>query len=315
MANYIAIDVGGTKIAIGVGDEKGHFLATEVLPTNTSQGIDSALDEISEAVKRVLSHAEVSLSRIARIGVGSPGPLSGTTLLGTANLPGWKGLDWKSGLEKRLGAPVAVANDATAAGLGEWVFGQGQGTQNCLYVTVSTGIGAGIVASGKLYGGARGNAGEFGHIIMKKDGPRCPAGHSGCLESLASGTAIRRMGQERKNDSEYLKALAQVDTKDVFLGYESGDPVCQDIVFEAADWLGLGLSYLVNLFNPEIIIVGGGVATHAPQDWRDRLWQGIQHWALEAMVDVVKLVPAKLGEESGLMGALALALTDHISQP
>ncbi len=308
MADYIAIDVGGTKIAIGVGTESGEFKATRVLPTNPGWDLETVACEIDDGVKGVVKDAQVGLDRIRYVGLGSPGPLDGSVLLEASNLHGWKGLDWRKSLESVLGRPVAVQNDATAAGLGEWRFGAGRGTKHCIYVTVSTGIGAGIVVDGALYAGSHGNAGEFGHLVLKTDGPECPAGHRGCLESLASGTAIARQGRERQQDSDYLRHVAEIETKTVFEGFEQGDAVAEQIIHEAADWLGLGLSYLINLFNPEKIILGGGVATHAPAVYRERAWNRARTWSLKAMIDVAQLVPAELGGDSGLKGALAVAI-------
>ncbi|MCY0877855.1 MAG: ROK family protein [Firmicutes bacterium] len=309
MAYFLAIDVGGTKIAIGVGDESGAFRGIRTLATHPSWAKEAAIANIYEAALELLSEVHVDLTECRRVGLGTPGPLDGTRLLESSNLVAWKGLDWRAELEAKFHIPVAVANDATAAGLAEWQFGAARGTRDAIYVTVSTGIGAGIIAGGALYGGARGNAGEFGHIIMQPEGPLCHAGHRGCLESLASGTAIRRMGQERQEQSEYLKVLATVDTKDVFDGYIRGDEVCVDIVHGAADRLGLGLSYLVDLFNPEKIVLGGGVATHAPASYRQRVAAAMARWALPSLASIVTVVPAELGEDSGIKGALALAIT------
>lgn len=308
MGEYVAIDVGGTKIAIGIGNKEGAFHAHRVLATDPSKKPDTVLDEIAAATAEAIREAGLDTSQLNYVGLGSPGPLDGSVIMGTSNLHGWTGLDWRAGLETRLKVPVAVQNDATAAGLGEWRYGAGRGTQYCVYVTISTGIGAGIVADGVLYSGAHGNAGEFGHLVMQPDGFECPAGHRGCLESLASGTAIARKGRERQAESAYLKAIESLDTKDVFEGMEAGDPVCAQIIDEAADWLGLGLSYLINLFNPEKIIIGGGVGTHAPSSYFQRVWTTAQRSALPAMAEVVQLVPAELGSESGLIGALAVAV-------
>jgi glucokinase len=305
---FIAIDVGGTKIAVGVGREDGKLGATQFIATDVAWTKEQVLDEIAEVVRELREKTQLGPNDVTWVGLGTPGPLDGSTLLEASNLHGWKGLNWETGLKSRLGLSVSVANDATAAGLGEWLYGAGRGTQDCLYVTVSTGIGAGIVTNGRLYAGARGNAGEFGHIVMQPDGPLCPAGHRGCLESLASGTAIRRDARERRASSKYLSGLEDIETKDVFVGYVSGDEVCQDIIAQATDRLALGLSYLVDLFNPEVIVLGGGVGTHAPQDYWQRLEDGLRTWALPALADAVHLVPAQLGEDSGLLGALAVAV-------
>lgn len=311
MKKYVAVDVGGTKIAVGIGEESGRFLGTSVLSTDTQWSQDAVLDRIAETVDQLVSETGLERTDLVRLGLGSPGPLDGPRLLETSNLHNWMGLNWETGLEGRLNLPVSVQNDATAAGLGEWMFGAGRGTNDCIYVTVSTGIGAGIVAGGRLYSGSRGNAGEFGHIVMNPSGPECPAGHQGCLESLASGTAIRRQGQAQQSLSAYLSGLDAVETKDVFDGFEAGDPACRAIIEAAADQLGLGLSYLIDLFNPEKIILGGGVATHAPASYRDRLWRAATRWSLKTMAAVVELAPAQLGGDSGLKGALAVAVTEH----
>lgn len=310
MKGYIAIDVGGTKIAIGIGTRDGSLKASREIPTDPGWSKDEVLDRVAHEVRLALEEAGLEHGDVTGVGLGTPGPLDGPVLLETSNLHNWTGLNWKSGLESRLNLLVSVENDATAAGVGEWMYGAGQGTQQCVYVTVSTGIGAGIVANGQRYSGARGNAGEFGHLVMDPKGPRCPAGHHGCLESLASGTAIRRMGQERQQESSYLKSLDAVDTKDVFEGFGQHDSVCTEIIEGASDRLALGLSYLINLLNPEVIVIGGGVGTHAPKAYFDRLSRGIERWALPAMAETVRLVQAKLGKDSGLMGALALAVTE-----
>ncbi len=311
MEVYAAIDVGGTKIAVGIGTDDGELKSTEVMETDPNWAKDEVLDRVAGAVVKVRQEANVSNQDLVRVGLGTPGPLDGPVLLEASNLHNWRGLNWQAGLESRLHIPVAVENDATAAGIGEWMYGAGRGTNQCVYVTVSTGIGAGIVVNGQRYSGARGNAGEFGHLVMRPDGLSCPAGHRGCLETLASGTAIQRAGRERQSQSPYLMTLNQVETRDVFSGYEAGDGVCAAIIDEAADWLALGLSYLVDLFNPEIIVIGGGVGTHAPTDYRERLGNGIRRWALPALGEIVRLVPAQLGQDSGLMGALALAVMEN----
>ncbi len=309
MAVYAAIDVGGTKIAVGIGHEDGTLQATTVIATDPGWSQDDVLDRIAASVDQVAETAGVSRAHIERVGLGTPGPLDGATLLETSNLHAWNGLNWQAGLTQRLRVPVSVENDATAAGVGEWLYGAGQGTRDMVYVTVSTGIGAGIITAGQRYSGSRGNAGEFGHIVMDLDGQMCSAGHRGCLESMASGTAIRRLGREKQSESAYLSMRPSVETKDVFDGYELGDPICRTIIEGAADRLALGLSYLVDLFNPERIVVGGGVGTHAPAAYRERFTQGMRRWSLPALAQIVTVAPAQLGEDSGLIGALALAVT------
>ena len=310
MEQFAAIDVGGTKIALGIGTADGKVIERRTMHTDPGWSPDEVLDRIADTLQDLMAAAGVEAHGIKRIGLGTPGPLDGPVLLGTSNLHAWQGLNWKTGLESRMNIAVSVENDATAAGVGEWKYGAGRGTPDCIYVTVSTGVGAGIVAAGRWYSGARGNAGEFGHIVMEPGGPVCAAGHRGCLEQLASGTAIRREGQDRQRDSAFLGSLSDVDTKDVFDGYDRNDPVCEEIIGQAADRLALGLSYLINLFNPERIILGGGVGTNAPESYFQRIRGRMKQLALPAMADVVTLERAELGADSGLIGALALAVAE-----
>lgn len=303
----MGIDIGGTKIALGIGDETGRVMAEDQIWTRDVPDPREALDAMGDLAKKVLHQADVSCKEIQAIGVGSPGPLDGGTVLGTSNLAGWHGTDLAEGLSTRLGRPTYVENDATAAGLGEWLFGAGRGSRDMVYVTVSTGIGAGIVAGGAVVSGSHGNAGELGHIVIEPDGPSCPAGHRGCLESLSSGTAIARMGRERQKMSAFLAQRPEIQTKDVFDGAAAGDLVCQDIVARAADTLGRGLSYLVNLCNPELMVLGGGVMTHADAIYRDAVTRALALYSLPDLFPSMTIVPAQLGGEAGLVGALAVA--------
>jgi glucokinase len=164
------------------------------------------------------------------------------------------------------------------------------------------------VAAGRVVAGARGNAGEFGHLVLDPQGPLCPAGHRGCIESFASGTALARDGRERQQDSAFLRTVSVVDAKAVFDGWAAGDRVCADIIAHAAERLGLAMSYLVNLFNPERIAIGGGVGVNAPDAYFSEITKWAQQYSLPALFQLVEWRRAELGAESGVIGALAVAL-------
>ncbi|SMC01864.1 glucokinase [Sulfobacillus thermosulfidooxidans DSM 9293] len=311
MAYFAGVDIGGTKIAIGIGTETGKILFESRLVTADWHSGSDALDAIAQEIQHLCHQAHIALESISCVGVGSPGPLDGGKLLKTANLPSWEGLDLQAGLTLRTGRPTAVENDATAAAIGEWLFGAGQGLQHFVYVTVSTGIGAGIVANGSRYAGIQGNAGELGHIVLKPDGPLCRCGRHGCLETLASGTAIQKAALEQANHSRYLKSLSVINTSAVFEGARQGDETCQSILFEAGKYLGLGLSYLVNLFNPQAIILGGGVVVNQPQ-WLDTIKTFTADYSMKELFQAVSINLAQLGKDSGLQGALATAITSQV---
>lgn len=312
MAYLVGVDIGGTKIAFGIGTPDGKLAAVERFSTrHYASGID-ALSAVAERVHAMRRDLGIAPRELVAAGVGSPGPLLGSRLGRSANLPGWEGTDLRAGLQA-LNCPVFVQNDATAAAIGEWRFGAGQGCRDMVYVTVSTGIGSGLILEGRPYAGVDGNAGELGHLVMKPDGPRCHCGRSGCLEQLASGTAIARRGQERLTDSPYLSRLSAVTTADVFGGAAAGDPVCAEIIADAARYLGLGVSYLIDLLNPERIVFGGGVMG-AGTVFLQQIAEQAACFTLPDLFRGTELQPAGLGEHSGVLGAVAVAATESEGQ-
>ena len=307
MAYLVGVDIGGTKIAVGISAPNGQLAAVERLATRHYASGVEALSAVADRVHAMREALGIAPRELLAAGVGSPGPLLGSRLGRSPNLPGWEGTDLRVGLEA-LNCPVFVQNDATAAAIGEWRFGAGQGCQNMVYVTVSTGIGSGLILGGRPYAGVDGNAGEIGHLVMKPDGPQCHCGRAGCLETLASGTAIARRGQESRADSPYLSRLSAVTTVDVFGGASAGDPVCVAIIADAARYLGLGVSYLIDLLNPERIVFGGGVMG-AGTVFLQQIAEQAACFSLPDLFRGAALQLAGLGENSGVLGAVAVAAT------
>lgn len=305
---YWAVDVGGTKVEIGVGDHAGKLYATRRIPTPDLGKGDAVTDGIAKALVE-LAREGGDLKPVA-VGIGSPGPLDSKAgkLIRPSNLPGWEGLALVDNLSKRLGVPVFLENDATAAALGEWRYGTGQGTQDMVYVTVSTGIGAGLIARGQLVRGVGDNAGELGHVVVEPGGRPCHCGLRGCLETVASGTAIGRSGEERRKESPLLnQASGPVTAEAVFKAAQAGDPVAQEIIAEATDHLGWGLATLVNLMNPERIVVGGGVSANG-EALLGPTRQAMKKYAMPDLLAAAEVVLAGLGADTGVMGALAVAV-------
>src|SRR5512136_2574885 len=192
----IAVDLGGTQIRVALSDLEGQFLRRVACPTEAAQGQEAVLRRLVARIQEV--RQGIPDKDILGVGIGSPGPVDALAglIISPPNLPGWEEVPLRDVLEQRLSLPVRLANDANAAALGEWAFGKGRGRQNVAYVTISTGVGGGVIAEGRLLLGHRGLAAEVGHMTLQSDGPRCNCGNYGCWEALASGTAIAREGSE-----------------------------------------------------------------------------------------------------------------------
>jgi glucokinase len=312
----IGIDLGGTKIGTGVVNVHGEVLVSDYQPTEAIQGQDAVIKRMIDAAHRVMAEGGVTIKDITGIGIGSPGPLDipKGMLIDPPNLPTWRNVPLRQILQDRLGAPAYLENDANAAAIGEYLYGAGQGTRNMIYVTVSTGIGGGLILDGKIYHGVSGSAGEIGHMTIMPRGPHCGCGNRGCLEALASGTAIAREGQELVNRgvptliAEIVKdAPYSVSARDVVEAMSRGDAYATEIVRQAMYYLGVGMANLVNLFSPEMIVIGGGLS-NLGSDLLDPVRRAIRLRAFPSAAEHVTVRPAKLGAEVGIVGAAGAAL-------
>ena len=229
------------------------------------------------------------------------------------NLPGWSDIPLRDIIREKYGITTYLVNDASAAALGEYHLGAGRGVSNLIYVTVSTGIGGGIIIDGKLYCGTSGSAGEVGHMTIDVDGPRCRCGNVGCLEVLASGTAVAKEAIDRISAGEgsYLTEIVggrieNITAEKVGVAARYGDSLALEVIAKAAMYLGVGMVNLVNIFNPEMIIVGGGMSKLG-----DLLFvpvrQLVQERAFRLSAQAVHIVPAELGDNAGVLGATVFA--------
>lgn len=309
----MAIDLGGTKVAAAIVREDGTIVSHAARPTEAHRGGEWVLSRIKEAALEALENSKIQPSQLIGVGLGTPGIVDveqGIMLSDAVNIPGWKGRNLKSELERVLGVPAFIENDANAAGLGEFVFGAGKGSRNLILVTLGTGIGGAVILNGELIHGASFAAGELGHISIDPNGPKCGCGNYGCIELYASGPAIAQRARE------YV--LCGVDTKlstmappeeltaeHVACAAQGGDLLAQSILAEAGKLLGVTLSGIVNLLNPDRIVIGGGVAQAG--DWllRPIRWE-IKRRALPEAAKVLQVVPAALGTNAGILGAAAL---------
>lgn len=305
----IAIDLGGTqlRVALVAGNR---LLDRAALPTDTAAGPAGIFGQIDQLIDRLTGQKR---SGIAGIGMSCAGPINTDTgtVTNIPTLPGWDGFPLAEELSQRTGLAVRVENDGIAAALGEWRYGAGQGTNNMVYLTVSTGIGGGAVVDGRLLRGHKGIAGHIGHMKMAQDGPVCHCGVVGCFEALASGTALkqRAMISAGAATSAYLAASAgrgAVDARDVFDGARAGDAHCLHLVAEEAMYLGQGITSAIHMFSPERVVLGGGLSHGF-----DLLAPGIHDVIRrDAMMPFrrVPVIATALGGDSGLMGAASLIL-------
>lgn len=314
MANVLTADLGGTRTRVALVDEAGRILARQAAPTLAHQGRDSVLSRLVKSLEQVASGTETAM--LAGIGISVASPVDPETgvMYGPPNLPGWHGFSIKAALEERLPHKVTVANDASLAALGEHVYGAGRGYRHLIYLTVSTGIGGGIIVDGSLYLGAGGFAGEMGHITIERDGPVCGCGNRGCLETLASGTAVARMARERIASGQAGTLLERaggdpekIDARTVAEAASFGDELARSIMEEAAANLGVGVVSLLHAFDPEVIVLGGGMAESFDL-LADGIRQQIDERAMAQYRGRFPVVKSGLGDDAGLLGAAALAL-------
>lgn len=307
----LGVDVGGTKVSMVVGNAQGKILAQHVIPT-----VSHSHASIPEMIRhlKVLATDPRFKGKLIGLGLGVPGPMDNKSgiIPFSPNLKGWEGVPLKRMLQKALRLPIRLANDANAAALGEKAFGQGRGKSDFVYVTVSTGVGGGIVINGKLLEGKSFVAGEVGHMAVVADGETCGCGRKGCLEAYASGTAIARYANKSLSAKEKKKILKLssgeiVDAKTIGLAAKQGNRAALKVYERAAHYLGYGLANIINILNPEIIILGGGVWKSSPPQFWNKMMSSCKAHAWHEAFRTVKIVPSTLEGRVGDLGALALA--------
>ncbi|OGW79415.1 MAG: hypothetical protein A3G33_03500 [Omnitrophica bacterium RIFCSPLOWO2_12_FULL_44_17] len=306
----IGIDIGGTKTSVTLGTTKGKILDHNRFSSRSGQKPVQSISEICDAIHSLVSKYHLSKNKILGVGVAVPGHIDvqNGIVLKSPNLPGWRGLALKSILRKKLKLPVFVDNDANVTALGESYFGEGRKFSDFLYVTVSTGIGSGIFANGRLVRGTSGVAGELGHMTVVPNGIKCNCGKRGCLEAYASGTAIENYVKKNLNHKTSVNgsAIAQAAKK--------GDRLSIRARLIAADYLGIGLANVINLLNPEAIILGGGVMSEVHYFW-DPMIAAIKRETWPAVYKTCKIIRSKLKDKVADFGVLALVLESRKIAP
>jgi glucokinase len=316
---FIGTDIGGTSIRAARFIGESHLPASKTkIPTQAAKGVDTILQRLEMAIREV---AGERLPTIAGIGIAAAGPLDPNTgvVLSAPNLPGWENLPLRRLMEERLGRPVYIGNDANMAALGEWKFGAGQGHQDVLYLTISTGIGAGVITGGHMLVGARGLGTEVGHMLAVPDGPLCGCGQRGHLEAVASGTAIARLARAKlKNGDGAESRLWELSSGDlesvtgamVGLAAQDGDEFARRLIVEAGTFIGRTVASLLHCLNPSVVICGGGVSLLGDVIL-EPMRAAVRQFAMsEAYWRHCPIVPAVLGDDAGLIGAGVLAMEE-----
>ncbi|SHK21631.1 glucokinase [Anaerobranca californiensis DSM 14826] len=305
----IGVDLGGTNIAAALVKNDGSIVEKISNPTEANKGKDMVITNLMATIEELLGYVEDN-KKIKGIGIGIPGVCDiEKGLVKFAPNLFWENVEIVKILESKFNLPVFIDNDANAAALGEVWCGAGKGKKNIVCITLGTGVGCGIILNGAIFHGAGNGAGELGHITVKEDGPKCNCGNNGCLEVLVAAPAIAKMGKEAllKGDT-LLKTITdreKLTAKDVFDAAKKGDKVCLDIIGNVANNLGLAIANVINILNPEMIIIGGGVAA-AGDILFNPLKEVVAKRALKDLYKDVEIVSAQLGNNAGIIGAAAL---------
>lgn len=315
----LVADLGGTNTRVALVDDTGTTVQRQSASTQADAGRETVMESLATALQEMAAKAEVSA--VVGVGLSVASPIDPATgeMYNPPNLhgEGWHLFSPKKYLQDRLGLPVSLANDATLGAMGEHAFGAGRGSDNMIYLTLSTGIGGGIITDGRLYTGHKGFAGEIGHLTIDRNGATCNCGNVGCLEAMASGTAVNRMARERLSAGEQSSLLAAaggdasaVDAKMVAEAAKAGDPLAQSLMDEVGTNLGIGIVSLMHIFDPELIVIGGGMSRDLDM-LMPRINQEIQLHAMAHLKDRRPVVKSDLGDDVSLLGAAALVFSEH----
>jgi glucokinase len=315
----IGVDMGATNIVCVLSNKEGKIITRDISKTLGSEGKEKTISQIVNSARNVLKEGEklgVSAKSILGMGIGGPGPINSDDgiIYVAPNIPGLINISLAKELGNELDLPVFLENDANAAALGEWWVGAGRDVDNLVLLTLGTGIGGGIIINGEVLHGSAHVAGEVGHMIIKEDGLLCGCGNKGCLEAYASATAVvkRALAEIKKGAKTVLtdevnNELEKITCKMIFDTAKNGDNLCKKIVDDTAKYLGVGIINMVNILNPQMIILSGGMSKAG-----DFLFEPVRKYvkehAFNDAVKEVKIVPAMLGSNAGAIGAVAFVL-------
>jgi glucokinase len=313
---YIGLDIGGTKCSVVIGDKTFSIKKKIVFETRTERGYREILEDFKNHIRSLLQ--DYPDSSLKRIGISCGGPLDSKKgmIYSPPNLPGWDNVPVTAVFSEEFGVETAVQNDANACALAEWLMGAGRGTSNMVFLTFGTGMGGGLILNGRLYSGTNDLGGEVGHIRLAKDGP-VGFGKAGSFEGYCSGGGIAQLAKsvvmERLNNNQpvdfcpSVERISEIDTRLVAQAAVAGDPVAYEIIRIASEYLGQGLSILIDILNPECIVIGSIYARNEML-FKPLIEPVLQKEAIPAARGVCRIVPAELGDSIGDYAALCVAI-------
>jgi glucokinase len=308
MKYAIGIDIGGTSIKYSLVEETGKTLFENKIPSQATISREAVITQISDAIQDAIGFANCEKIKVSGIGIGTPGIIDNTqrTILGGAeNIKGWENLKLADILEKEFNLPVLLANDANAMALGETLYGAGQGCENIVFLTIGTGIGGALIINGKLYSGYDNRGGELGHVPFIANGKQCACGSTGCFEAYASTSALINRFMEQTKNADKKQFEEEVDGELIVRLYKEGDPIAKNCMEEHCDFVGHGIAGFINIFSPELVIVGGGIS-ESGEFYIEEIRRNAFRYAMADCAINTKIVAAKLGNKAGYIGAASL---------
>ncbi len=318
------IDLGGTKILAAVVDGQGRILGQAKRKTKAESGVEGVVARITETLDDAVASAKLTRKDLRAIGIGAPGPVDTKTgVIATApNLPGWANVPLGELIKAQTGIITAIGNDVNVGALGEFTYGAGRGTSDMVSLFVGTGIGGGLILNGQLRAGVRGAAGEIGHMIVLADGPYCGCGNRGCIEALASRTAIVESlqraiaaGRQSSLASVLGDGAQRLSSGGLAEAWRAGDPLTVEVLGRVQHYLGLHIASIVNLLDPEVIVCGGGVIEALGEAFIAPIRPiAYQHFLQHRDAERVQILVSALGDNAGILGAAVLA-RQHVQEP
>lgn len=312
----LGVDIGGTKCAITLGRKSDEGLEIADKESFATTDVDTTISDIKKAIHAVMDRNSLKKGEVDAIGISCGGPLSSAEgiVMSPPNLPGWDNIPIVKILSEEFGAPAGLQNDANACALAEWIFGAGKGTRNMVFLTFGTGLGAGLIIDGKLYAGTNDNAGELGHLRLAEYGP-VGYGKAGSFEGFCSGGGIRQIGQMKVKEVLMMGGkvswcpdgdVDSITAKDIAIAAQAGDALAKEVYAISARMLGTGLSIVIDILNPEMIVIGSIYARNEEM-MKPLMDEIISKEALPLASKVCRVVPAALGESIGDYAALSVA--------
>ncbi len=311
----LGVDLGGTNLRSAAVNANGTIVYETRRPTGASEGVDAVINRIADAVLEAADEANVGPD--VPVGVAAPGPLDprAGVVHFAPNLPGWRNIQLRDRLQELTGRRVLLGNDANAAALGEFIFGVGRGIQNMIFVGIGTGVGGGVISEGRLIDGARGMGGELGHVSVDLSGPRCTCGSSGCIEAFCSSWSLTYeatllVASGRGAAIQAAAKNGKIGPRAIGSAAANGDPAALALLERAGTALGAGLANFINIFNPEIIVLGGGVS-EIGENLLNPVRRAIDAFAMPVIRERVQLVGSSLGLKTGIYGSAALVFHEN----